>query len=75
MCPALSNLPWMLVAVLCATLGLAPFHPEPHIWEKLKLLAAGDLVRPIDWLDLGLHGLPWALALAKLACMISRKTP
>ena len=54
-----------LIAAL--TLGLAPFRPEPHVWEKLKMLAAGTLVRPLDIFDLALHGLPWLLFLAKLA--------
>ena len=54
-------------AVLFALLlGLAPFTPEPHIWEKLKMLAAGALVRPLDWFDLMLHGAPWLVLAAKL---------
>ncbi|HKL04916.1 MAG TPA: RND transporter [Roseovarius sp.] len=69
----LDKLPWLIVLALCATLGLAPVTPEPHIWEKLKMLAAGDLLRPIDWFDLLLHALPWALALAKLGREISQK--
>ena len=49
----------MNIAVLAAlTLGLAPFFPEPHIWEKLKKLAAGTLTRPIDIFDLLLHAPP-----------------
>ena len=61
----LDKISWPIVALLCLTLGLAPFMPEPHIWEKLKMLAAGDLRRPIDIFDLIYHGLPWLLALAK----------
>jgi hypothetical protein len=57
---------WVPVA-LVLTLGLAPHLPEPHIWEKLKMLAAGALVRPIDIFDLVLHGAPWLLLFAKLA--------
>ena len=57
---------WMLV-VACLTLGLAPFTPEPHIWEKLKMLAAGELRQAIDIFDLALHGLPWLLLIAKLS--------
>jgi hypothetical protein len=49
------------------TLGLAPFLPEPHIWEKLKMLAAGTLTRPLDMFDLAFHALPWLLLAAKLA--------
>jgi hypothetical protein len=45
--------------------GLAPFTPEPHVWEKLKMLAAGTLVRPIDIFDLVLHASPFVLAVVK----------
>lgn len=57
----------MNIAVLAAlTLGLAPFLPEPHIWEKLKMLAAGTLNRPIDIFDLAFHAAPWLVLGAKL---------
>ena len=56
---------WVLV-VLCLTLGLAPFVPEPHIWEKLKMLAAGSLSKPIDVFDLLLHALPFVLLALRL---------
>ncbi len=68
----LDKLPWVLVLVMCVTLGLAPFTPEPHVWEKIRMLAAGDLVRAIDWFDLVLHASPWLLALAKLGRGIGR---
>lgn len=55
-----------LLVFLALTLGLAPFTPEPHVWEKLKLLGTGDLVRLIDVFDLLLHGVPWLLLAAKL---------
>ena len=58
------NLPWAIIILACLTLGLAPFNP-PHIWEKLQMLARGRLVRPIDWFDLFMHGLPWALLVVK----------
>jgi len=48
------------------TLGLAPFVPEPHIWEKLKMLFGGELYRPIDIFDLFLHGTPWLVLGLKL---------
>jgi hypothetical protein len=50
------RLPFSLLIVLCLTLGLAPFTPEPHIWEKLGMLASGDLDKPIGIFDLLLHG-------------------
>lgn len=56
---------WVLI-LAALTLGLAPFTPEPHIWEKLRLLAAGELARPIDIFDLLLHAAPWVLLALKL---------
>jgi hypothetical protein len=53
--------PLLLFVAIALTLGLAPFVPEPHLWEKLKMLAAGQLSRPIDIFDLLLHGIPWLL--------------
>lgn len=63
----LAGIPLWAVIFLCLTLGLAPFTPEPHIWEKLKMLAAGTLVRPIDIFDLLLHAAPFVLLVLKLA--------
>lgn len=63
--------PWVLVIGLCLTLGLAPFAP-PHVWEKLVMLSRGQLVRPLDWFDLFLHGVPWLLLLAKTAAAVFR---
>jgi len=65
----LDQLPLGSALIVAATLGLAPFVPEPHVWEKLKMLAAGTLARPIDIFDLVFHGLPWLLLFAKLARM------
>lgn len=58
---------WLVLAAL--TLGLAPFVPEPHIWEKLRMLVAGQLVRPIDIFDLALHAAPWIVLAAKMVRM------
>jgi hypothetical protein len=62
----LNRIPISLLIVLCLTLGLAPFTPEPHLWEKLKMLAVGELAQPIDVFDLLLHGTPWLLLMIKL---------
>ncbi|MBI1290169.1 RND transporter [bacterium] len=70
----LDNLPWSIVILACLTLGLAPFFPEPHVWEKLKMLASGTLARPIDMVDLLMHAAPFLVALAKIAAM-ALKTP
>ena len=62
----LDQIPLSLLLIAALTLGLAPFFPEPHIWEKLKMLAAGTLSRPIDIFDLLLHAAPFLLLAAKL---------
>jgi len=60
------RIPLFTLFLIAATLGLAPFTPEPHLWEKLKMLADGALVRPLDIFDLAMHGLPWVLVALKL---------
>ena len=57
-------------ALVALTLGLAPFLPEPHVWEKLKMLTSGELSRPLDIFDLLLHGTPWLLLCLKLVRMV-----
>lgn len=58
---------YLLVLVACATLGLAPFLPEPHLWGKLRWVAGGaEGMRPMDWFDLLMHGAPF-LALLGMA--------
>ncbi|MGD8556216.1 MAG: RND transporter [Chromatiales bacterium] len=65
--------PLSLFIIFALLLGLAPFFPEPHIWEKLKMLVSGELRRPIDIFDLLMHGLPWALLLLKLYRQLAHK--
>ena len=62
----LDRIPYALLLPAALFLALAPFTPEPHLWEKLKMLAAGTLVRPIDIFDLFLHGTPLVLLMLKL---------
>lgn len=65
----LDQLPMNLVILACLTLGLAPFFPEPHLWEKLKMLVAGDLVKPVDIFDMLMHAAPFVVLAAKLLRM------
>lgn len=62
----LEQLPLSYAVIAALTLGLAPFTPEPHIWEKLKMIKAGTLKRPIDIFDFLLHAAPFAVLGAKL---------
>jgi hypothetical protein len=55
------------ILLLCLTLGLAPFFPEPHIWGKLKWLWGGGVgMQAMDYFDVVLHGFPWALLMVFL---------
>jgi hypothetical protein len=68
----LDKIPYVFIAPLAIILALAPFSPEPHLWEKLKMLSAGTLVRPIDIFDLFLHGTPLVILLLKLLASLRR---
>ncbi len=61
----LDQLGWPTVILLALLLGLAPFRPEPHVVEKLRMLFDGTLHRPIDIFDLILHGAPWVVLVLK----------
>lgn len=62
----LIKIPMFQLALISLMLGLAPFVPEPHLFEKLKMLLAGELVKPIDIFDLFMHGTPVLLLILKL---------
>jgi len=62
----IKSLNWIIIFILVATLGLAPFNPEPHVVEKLTMLFNGTLAKPIDIFDLFLHATPWILLFLKI---------
>ena len=61
----LDKVPFSTLIIVSLTLGLAPFMPEPHVVEKLKMLVDGSLAKPIDIFDLLMHGTPWILLILK----------
>lgn len=65
----LDKIPLHMLIIASLLLGLAPFFPEPHLWEKLKMLTAGELVRPLDIFDLLMHGAPLVLLSIRLLRM------
>ena len=57
----------LTAGVLAFTLGLAPFHPSPHILGKIKWVMGGGVgMQPMDIFDLFLHGAPWIYLLLTL---------
>lgn len=68
----LDNISWPVVIVLCVFLGGAPFVPEPHLLEKLRMLGQGTLTQPMDIFDLVMHGAPFVLLTAKITRALRR---
>ncbi|MFX0557290.1 hypothetical protein ACOCEA_10870 [Maribacter sp. CXY002] len=65
---------WKLIILLCLTLGLAPFFPEPHLWGKLKWIAGGaNGMQFMDWFDVLLHGSPFIILLRKITLTLLKK--
>ena len=62
----IDRIPLMYLVLITIFLSLAPFFPEPHLWEKLKMLTAGTLTKPLDIFGLFWHSWPIALLLIKL---------
>jgi len=53
-------------------MALAPFVPEPHLAEKIRMLVNGDLTRPVDIFDLFWHSFLIVILLLRL--MHSKKS-
>ena len=54
-------LDYKFLVPLVLLLGFAPFFPQPHIVEKIRILLDGTLKRPIDIFDLAWHAWPFVL--------------
>ena len=59
-------LEYPVLIALVLFLGFAPFYPQPHIVEKIRMLLAGTLKKPIDIFDLFWHAWPFALLLYRI---------
>ena len=69
----IDRIPLGTLVVGALLLGLAPFAPEPHLWQKLKMVAAGSLTRPLDIFDLFLHvALPVLLGIRLVRLALGR---
>lgn len=69
----LDRIPLSLLLPVALLLAVMPLAPEPHLWEKLKMLFSGTLTRPIDIFDLVLHGGPLLLVALKLMRLGSQR--
>ena len=59
--------------VIHLEVGEPDFPTPPHIVEKLRMLKAGTLKRPIDIFDLFWHAWPFALLAYKVAVDIMHR--
>jgi len=69
----LDKIPFILLFVAAIVLGIAPGPPEPHLVEKVKMLLAGTLSKPIDIFDLVMHSLPLILLVLKSIRHVTRR--
>jgi hypothetical protein len=63
---AIDKIPLAPLAIFAIFMMLAPFVPEPHLLEKLGMLANGELTRPIDIFDLFWHSFLLVLLVIRL---------
>lgn len=65
---------WKFVVLMCLTLGLAPFRPEPHIVANMRWVLGGAVgMSPMNWFDLAMHGTPFILLIRLLIIEIKRR--
>ncbi|MGB8817988.1 MAG: hypothetical protein WCC66_08730 [Rhizobiaceae bacterium] len=69
----IDKIPIQPLAIAALILALVPFVPEPHLLEKIRWLLAGLPFKPVDWLDLLMHGTPLLLLLAKTVRILARR--
>lgn len=70
----LDRLPWLWLTLIAGWLAVAPLIPEPHLVEKLRMLAHGELHKAIDIFDLFFHTIPLLLLAAKSLRWLALKT-
>ncbi len=70
----IDQLPWPILIIACLLLGFAPFYPEPHIVEKIRMLFQGTLKKPLDIFDLCYHAAPFIILIVKIIRLNSNGT-
>lgn len=71
----IDRLPFSLLIVMTALMLAAPFVPEPHLVEKMRMLAEGTLTKPLDIFDVFWHLLPATLLTVKVVRWKRNKSP
>ncbi|NOZ09554.1 MAG: RND transporter [Gammaproteobacteria bacterium] len=68
----IDRIPLLPLGLLAVFLGIAPLHPEPHLFEKTRMLIQGNLIRAIDIFDLFFHGSAPLLFIIRVIRKITR---
>ncbi len=63
----IDKIPLLPLTIAAVFMMLAPFVPEPHLLEKIRMLSNGELTKPIDIFDLFWHSLFVTILLIRLA--------
>lgn len=66
------KMPWLILIAGSLTLGLAPFVPQPHLFEKIQMLFNGNLTNIVDIFDLVMHGIFPLLLILKAAVSLKK---
>ena len=69
----IDKLPLVPLIGIAMLLAVLPLHSTPHLIEKLQMLAAGQLAKPIDIFDLFMHGTPLAILVIRGIRMAIKK--
>jgi hypothetical protein len=65
---------WKIIVILCLTLGLAPFIPEPHLFGKVRwVLGGAHGMQLMDWFDVALHGFPFIILIRLIIIKLLKK--
>jgi len=57
----IDNISYSMLIPFTLIIGLAPFYPKPHLYEKLQMLREGNLNKPLDIFDLLYHLTPFTI--------------
>ena len=69
----IDKIPLLPLVVVAIFMALAPFSPEPHLVEKLRMLFNGELSKGIDIFDLFWHSLFLVLLVLRLISYQSKR--
>ena len=69
----IDRIPLGILVAIAIWMAIAPISPQPHLLEKISMLMAGELVRPLDIFDLFLHGTPQIVLAIKLYRLVKHK--